>query len=248
MPIQNSINTESVFPASTSLLPGATFIPNFTSNISTGTTTLYTVPSGKKAVIIGSTGWNSSAGNIVAYWVAGIAGVDHRVSADATIVTLTQHTTVPQAPILNAGDTIKIVTTTNNGLNEWLKIIEFSENSSLKRVSLEAPASGDNTLYTVPSGKKAVLITNATGFSPLGVTAFSNESGGSINIYYNLVPSGGSVATSNRISALIAASNNALNLSGNMSATMAAGDFINANLSSAGTSSLLWINVNELDA
>ena len=245
--LQNSSDLDRFITTASWPLSGCDVMATFTSNISIGTTTLYTVPTGKKAMVLGGTGWNSSGGNIVATWVYGVGGVDHRMSPDTTIGTLAQHVVTPQTAFLNAGDTVKITTTTNNGLNQWTKILEFDANSQVKSVFLEAPASGNNTLYTVPTGKKAIIGATGAGFAS-AIVYFSNESGAAKTFYCNLVPSGGAVATTNQITGNITANDEAINTSGNTNAVMAAGDFINVNLSAAATASLAWVNIFETNA
>jgi len=219
-------------------------------NIATGTTDLYTVPAGKRAVMGYSLLHNASGvGNIVWNYAIKVSGTSYRINSNTTTANAATSTAVIPNIILEAGEIFQITTATNSGANFWCKIFTFDANFPLYSPKIFNPASGDNTLYTCPADTKAV-ITTANGnenIASTGLMSALNNSGGALNFSTYVVPSGGSTGTTNRIFNAIAIGDLTSNIAFTTNAILNAGDFLVFNLSGAGgANSICWTNVFEL--
>ena len=233
-------------------LTGAKYINVLGGSLATGNSDLYTTPSNKRAFVLGTTtSYQASGGNIVAFLQFKTAGgTYYQIGAAQTISTGTTNLTVgiqgSTGFVLEPNEIISVNTTTNPGLNMRFSVIEFDSTNSFHSPRILIPASGDNTVYTVPIGKSAFIYGTATdGFTGGNSLVFFNSSGGSITIHWNIVPNGGSAGSTNEITA----SASVTNASGNATATpmaLGSGDFVSINLGSTGTASLAWINAVEM--
>jgi hypothetical protein len=102
----------------------------------------------------------------------------------------------PHFPILENGQTLSVYTTVA-GANIFISVIEFDDTSPLKSVNVLSLSSGDNTIYTCPSGYTSRILGRGPGAGVLspkwpGVVGYENESGASRSVYVNFVPVGGS--------------------------------------------------------
>src|SRR4051794_16203884 len=103
-----SNNTINGWPFGIPPLLGAKYVPLSGLNLSTGNTDLYTVPSGRKCLILAVPGrqYNTSAGSIVFFMQVKVSGTYYRLTSNTTSVTLTSSSNgaVSTVPIvLNAG-------------------------------------------------------------------------------------------------------------------------------------------------
>jgi hypothetical protein len=230
-------------PLGTAAMPNLSLTQIYASNQSTGDHSLFTVPAGKKAVCIASV-HNTSVGNI---------GCTPKMSFDGGVTYIqTNGATTPAANgtsngitweyVGAAGDVFGLTTATNNGANIFGIAYVFDASSVIKTVKLTSFTDGNNTLYTVPAGKKA--------FTPFGygvlLTGSANASAmyaittGATTVKFNIVQSGGSVGSTNQVSTASISS-----IGGPASfIAMNAGDFINVNTTAASTS-LAWVTVVE---
>jgi|SRR5690349_21119452 len=245
----NSVNG---FPLGTFYFPNVSFPKVWQAAINTGDTDLYTCPSGRRAIILACYFTNNSGvGNIVAYVEAKISSVYYRLSANATITNGTINNTAnPQPFILEAGQGFSINSTTNNGLTAGLRVIEFDNSSPLKTVSLLSLSAGNNTLYTVPTGKTALLLSSTGSSQPslpgfqFGFVFYGNTSTVNRTVSMNAVPSGGSVGGSNLILASTTVANNNFS-SPTIQFNLFDGDFINVNTDANTATQIAWVNVYE---
>ena len=217
-------------------VPDASY-PNIVgSNLPMGDNNLYTVPSGKRLVCnLSCVPYNQSAGNITAYMEYRRSGTYYQIINSVTVSTLSVSTISPNLIILEAADVLAVNTTTNNGLNIGYCGCLISNNSPLKTSSVLALSNGDNTIYTCPSGKSAILIS----------TYYFNNSGGSITTYFNIVPSGGSPGATNKYSATSAVTNASSRIF-QIPYTLSAGDFVSVNVSAGTAGQQAWCNVIEV--
>jgi hypothetical protein len=236
-------------PAGTAYFPNMLPVQIFQTNLSVGDHALYTVPTGKKA--LASVSVHNTAGGATG------SPATPKVSFDAGVTYLATNGTTTTSPqntgnasilnweyVFNAGDVIGLTTATNNGVNVFGTVYLFDATSPLKTVKLTSFSDGNNTLYTVPSGKAAftvfgygnIISGNANAPTMNAVTTAT------VTIKFNIVLSGGSVATTNEIfNASLATS-----INGPTNAiTMAAGDFINVNTSAGASTSLAFVTVLE---
>jgi hypothetical protein len=257
----NSIqyNTGSTFGGEGCLSPAGTLLPNasFKSSIvhstSTGNTDIYTCPANKRAIITEITVFNghaSTSSTLVP--MLKIGSTYYPMTPSATVTNqLTGSRSVTY--ILEAGETIA-VNMTQQPFNVVATIMEFDNTSNLKSAKITTPTltSGDNTIYTVPNGKSALVLNNTltmcSGTS--GTFGYGNASGGNITVKFNVVASGGSPSTSN----LMSPNNGTTNVIATglgyaptaTSFSMGAGDFISVNLSGGGSDQIAFVTVVEM--
>lgn len=198
--------------------------------VNTGDTDLYTVPTGKIALVGIMTGYNNSGvGNIVAFSQVKVAGTYYRLSTSATIASAAQGAISP-ATWLVAGDILAINTTTNNGLNITASVVEFDAGGPIAVGRVLGPSTGDNTLYTCPAGKNATLVSPLTTAMSSGAFVFVADAGGARTISINLVPSGGSPSSANKVTASVSVSASNRNAATALPACLGAGDFLSLNV------------------
>lgn len=224
------------------LLVNAKYIAAQSLNMVATTTDVYTVPTGKRALILGAYLANQGANNPNIQVKYKIGGSYYRATATSLISSGTV-TTVAHTIVLEAGESISI-TTDASGISYWVRGVEYDANVALYSPRLVSLSSGNNTLYTVPSGKTAYVWANNTP-GTTGQVFFGNDSGGTRTISYNQIPSGGSVSTDNQVTAAISAGNASLNTQGVIS-SMGAGDFININTNAATATQMCWTVVAEI--
>jgi hypothetical protein len=228
-----------------SVLTGVTYASFFVGNAGSGDITLYTVPSGFRALI--QTQDFNTAGSTTTYFPEikiGGAGSFYHVSGTSTTATLNENN-FNLGMVLEPGD-VFAYNTSQAGLNISGTVILFSTNSPLKTKRFYTGwVNGNNTVYTC---KSTALI---AGFSPFfnsstgASVSYVNQSGSSATISWNLVKNGNSVGSTNEI-----ANNNNAAVTNNSSAGgtsnyyMAAGDFISINTNQTGQQ-IAWVNVFE---
>lgn len=249
--IQNSLDS-----FNNCINPGGNFIPTgrivqvLENDLAVGTTTLYTVPAGKKAALVSGSHYNANASSLQFYYTGSISGTDVKLGNSTNVSAGASSVSVGNMLILEAGEVLKIVVSTNGNLNIAAKIIEFDADVPIKTASVYEPSSGENTLYTCPTGKIAAFLNSSlTDFiGPSGaVYNLHNASGTTIVSYFHIVPSGGTAGTTTRLTTnRSAVDGNVSGESGN--GFLNAGDFVSVNLNNTGTNSMLWVNVIELNA
>jgi hypothetical protein len=253
----NSIqyNDGAAFAGSMCLTPAGTIAPNaaFKSSIktfsATGNSDLYTCPANKRAIITEMTVFNGHATNsstLVA--MLKIGGVYYPASASTSV--LAQSTGSRSVTyVLEAGE-ILAVNMSQQPFNVVVSIMEFDNTSNLKSAKLTTSTltSGDNTVYTVPNGKSALVLNNTLTMcsGTQGTFTAGNNSGGNITYKWNVVPSGGSVGTTNQMSASVTVSTGAASSQTLTGFTMGAGDFISVNLSAGTSDQIAFVTVVEI--
>lgn len=225
------------------------------SNLSIGTTDLYTVPTGRRALIQGCTGVATGGGAVTVASQFKIGGTYYPIANSTASVGTTLQTSLGGFPgnVLEATDIVSIVTSVNNGLNMYCAVVEFDNTSALRGIRQIGLSTGDNTIYTVPAGKTATFtqLTNSTTLSAnnSGSIKICNDAGGTHTFAVNNVPSGGSPASTNLMGAgsTLVASNCGTNTTGGTTAfyTLAAGDFISVNSSAGNAAQTVLIPVIE---
>lgn len=245
-----AVSVPQVNPALGPLLLGAKFITGLFGNISTGDTDLYTVPTGKRAIVTTMCGFNPSAGSITWYPKVKISGTYYRLNSGSAAGAGTFSAPTSVSFILEAGEILAINTITTNGLNVSTSIIEFDAASPLKTVKLAGLSTGDNTLYTCPSGKTALPLGPSLLFGGINPTVFCpflyvvGDASGGDTFVLHLVPSGGSAGSTNKI-ATVTPSANARGTA-SFAGSLGAGDFIVVNASTGDAAQIAWMNLVEL--
>jgi hypothetical protein len=253
----NSIqyNNGSSFSGSMCLTPAGTIAPNaaFISSIktfsSTGNNDLYTCPANKRAIITEMTVFNGHATNSSTLVpMLKIGGVYYPAGPSTSIIA--QSTGSRSVTyVLEAGEIIA-ANMTQQPFNVVVSIMEFDNTSNLKSAKLTTSTltSGDNTVYTVPNGKSALVLNNTLTMcsGTQGTFTAGNNSGGNVTYKWNVVPSGGSVGTTNQMSASTTISTGAGSSQTLTGFTIGAGDFISVNLSSGTADQIAFVTVVEM--
>jgi len=174
MSIQNNINGGTF--GVQGYISGAILYPNvFGSALVMGDNDLYTVPTGKKAMLVGYSVFAPSLA-VDYYPTLKSSSVYYRLAATVTAAAATAASVTIASPvILSAGETFAVNTATNDGLNIWLRVIEFTE-GNFKAANILGPANGNNTIYTCPTGKSAIFVHPTVNTDP--AILLSNDSGG----------------------------------------------------------------------
>lgn len=200
----------------------------------TGDNDVYTCPTGRKAIVTSMEFWNTSGTSPNVIGKAKISGTYYRKTA-TTAITSGTSTVIRGIIPLAAGDKLNLNFSTGIACNVAVAILEFDANSPVVFARIAGTMiNGDNTLYTCPAGYTAkplaLLDFSAAGSTGVGSFVFANDSGGSLTLVTNIVPSGGSVSSSNKFGSS-SASNNAVT-SPSLSFSLEAGDFISINTAS----------------
>lgn len=203
-------------------------------NLSIGTTDLYTVPTGRRALVLQMFGYNTSAGTISVTPKLKVSGTYYALNG-AGAVGVASHNALALGmsavlSLLEPGDTLSVLTATNAGLNLVTQLVEFDSASPLKQGRLIGPSSGDNTLYTCPSGKTATTLPIATSvatvYAPIQFTSDASRT-----VHANLVPSGNSPSGTNQITGATSVFSGQPNNIGAFSGlNLGPGDFISINV------------------
>lgn len=223
------------------------FVEAYGNNLASGTTDVYTVPTGKKALIIGISLHNQTGSTITYSFSAKISETYYRLSSNQSIASGTGQSSYNDicSTCLNAGESLAI-TTDVAGLNLFVKILEFNSSAPIYTTRLLTLDAGNNTLYTCPSGKMAWLLASGGGMSFLNYGTFYwyNSTASAVNYTWYVVPNGQSPSTSNRIygqASLSANSRSVINAYINLNA----GDSIVLNVGTANAGHA-WVSYIEL--
>ena len=170
-------------------------------SFASGDNDFYTVPPGKRAFAIGFV-FNPNVTSLTAIPKINLAGAGtrYRVNANATAAQNVAAVTLSwNGLIAEAGDIFSL-NLSEGSVNVWVNIYQFDNTNALKSPRQATWINGTNTIYTVPGGKHAYLMTPIgqgmwTSGSAVGGFVVSNESGSSVAYTMASVPSGGSTAT-----------------------------------------------------
>lgn len=171
----------------------STFVSGLGASLAIGDTDVYTVPSGRRACVIGSFLDNQSGGSVTYFSELKHSGIYYRVSSNATAASgsIANPSTFTSL-VLSAGDSIAINVATTAGANVIYEILEFSDSSALIGAYLFGTTTGDNTIYTVPAGKTAKATSFASIISARQVVPIGTGAVAPGNTFIKCVKSGGS--------------------------------------------------------
>lgn len=213
-----------------------------------GDLSLYTVPAGKRATIMLSA-LNLNGATLTYILKMTIGASTFQIGASATLANNANSTlaiALNSYPIGEAGD-VFVINVDKSGVNLFGYILTWDDSEGMKSARLVTPASGDNVVYTCPTGKVAIVF-NASNAGNAPFRLYNN-SGGTRTYKWNNVPNAGSAAAANQLVAsktIITASN-----SNDVAepCALAAGDFISINVDANATASIAVLeNVMEIDA
>lgn len=243
---------KSILPNLSGLFPAMKLPTARSFSLAVGENDLYTVPPGRKALYLDVMVTNPTGASISYYSSIKISGTYYRISTTISEpsqgighnfgLVASRGTPI----VMNAGESIS-VNATATGMTAWAYIVEFDDASPLNRADLKTFASGNNTLYTVPTGKSIALgvpgitAANQPAFQMSGMV-YMNGSGSTrtlTGIY--LVPSGGNVSSSNQFAGLNTVTTNT-GFSKFFFGGLAAGDQIIFVLDSNASGQYAWMN------
>lgn len=234
-----------------SVLPNPLAINIYKNITSTGDTDLYTVPANRRAIVCETTFYNNSGSPGLVFNEVKIGGVYYQTVAAGGTLSNNLATTRSSHYILEAGETFA-VSAAMQPINVWAGALEFDNTSNLKSAKLTTFVAGNNTVYTVPNGKSAILFPN-TLLMCSGVTgtlSYGNLSGTPTvttrTITLNLVKSGGSVGTTNQICPTTTVANPSLFAPSVTGLTLSAGDFYSVNTDSNAAGQFAFVTVVEI--
>ncbi len=159
-------------------------------------------------------------------------------------------------PILEAGEQIAF-TVTGGAMCLFVSIIEYdvpADGSGLKSVKLLSLNTGDNTLYTCPSGYRTRVWVSTHELNAdstyAGSVYYRNESGASVTVYPNLVASGGSpgaigAGSNAAIAAASAVANNG-QVNQSIPPYMEAGDYVSFNVTATSVNHRAFLTLSEI--
>lgn len=186
-------------------ITGVRFPKAYATNMgASGDNDLYTVPANKLALVVDVllTNPTGNSGPITALAEAKVAGVYHTFDFISNALAVGNFgKSQSMAPfLLHAGETFA-VNTDRAGGSVWASIIEFDATANINDARLFSLASGDNTVFTVPSGKTVQFVgyPSALNLPQGGWIWYWNASLGIRTIKANVVPSGSSPSVNNQI-------------------------------------------------
>lgn len=208
----------------------------------TGDLDLYTVPSGKRALIHTHQLYNPTGGSITFFPQAKIGGTYYPMAASAAApagsITATQGSPI----ILEAGE-IYACNVTATGAIVGANLVLFDNTYPAKGVRLTTYVSGDNVFYTVPAGKTALWF-GGTTLTPSGAIQIVNRSGATRDMVMKITPSGSSTISLGSVGSV--ANNTTSNFSSPV--ILGAGDVLTINTNSAVAGQFFFGCVLEIDA
>lgn len=179
---------------SNSPLKNPIIVPAFASSLISGTTDIYTVPTGKKALLLGGQIRNTTGSSVQYYLQLKHLGNYYRLGTN-TSATANSTSSSSLYFLFEAGESISIGTTAT-GLNAFYSVIEIDDDSLISRSTIFSGISGDNILLTSPTGKGAILLSTGEAIrSQSGTLSFLSGSGSSSTMQIHIVPPAGSPST-----------------------------------------------------
>ncbi len=206
-----------------------------------GDVDIYTVPSGRRLLVLLARSFNANGSTSVGYIEVKISGTYYRLTANVSTNTLTPGSFTPSF-VAEPGDIIAFNATQANQ-TFWLNAIEYDSTVTLYSPRITSFVNGNNTVYTVPSGKTATGIAAASISPTSAPSSYFNFTTVSRTVTTYMVQSGGSPSVNNQTQATATVVN--LAGLGFITASMAAGDSIVVATDSNSGSQFAWVTVSE---
>lgn len=242
------------YPSQGVLLPNAKGKHVYSTNLTTGDTDVYTVPTGKRFLLTGVWVYNSSGGNITWYPEAKVSATYYRLASNSTTATVAITNLGNMGGyVLDAGESLSFNTATNNGLDVHVHGIEFDSTGFLKGLRSLGPATGDNTMYTCPAGYYACILGPAGGLPIIMSQSFNAtayeciaDAGGTRVFKLQLVPTGQAANAKHQIATVTAGASTRGTLNISQQFYMEVGDFLNLNLDTGNAGESFWGTILEI--
>lgn len=210
---------------------------------------VYTAPANRRALVTIGKAYNKNAATATVGAFLKSGGNYYRISADVAPTTETASALVLIAPIvLEPGESIA-VNSDKATVNIGFQVTEYDNTTAMYTAKLTSLANGDNTLYTVAASTSARILKQIDGSFNTGTIAVGiwNNSGGVRSIYFNHVPSGSSVGTTNQQIPQLSLSNDGVEtLVAGLTSFMPTGDFLSVNTNAATATQFAWVTVIEI--
>ncbi len=249
------------------LLPGATFKKCVANISASGNTDIYTVPAGKRAFFLGLHASGGAGGFVLVYPQVKIGGTLYALdSIGACDPSGSNPGAVPLAPrvpyIGEAGEILTINASSSQPFNVWASILEFSDTGPARTVKVVSALSAGTTVYTVPSGKTAILLNSwlSMSFPSQAVIAWQpviglwNGSGATRVFRFSFCPSGTAIwLAANQfdngesvLNGSFGKSSNGQVGDGAFPVILTAGDFVGTWPDANASPCLIWVTVLEI--
>lgn len=229
-------------------LTGASFPAARSYATASGDVDVYTAPSLKRALVLSAGGYNTTGGTLNWFPQIKSGGNYYRMATSAAVVLHNSAANTPVGIVLEPGESIS-VNTDGVGMNYTFSVIQFDSTSPLRTAKLLGPATGNNTLYTVPAAKTAWVL-GGTGltWNVTSALTFVSDAGGTRAFLMCSVASGGvttcAADSANEINkGSSAASTRTSAISVPM--TLNTADFVVVNVDTGAATQIVWINVLE---
>jgi len=202
-----------------------------------------TVPVGKRWAVLSLQAYNTGAvGTVnVALALKSVAAAYYQLQTVVAVnaaSALTSNTAI--SIILEAGEGIAaVVTTTANQLNTNVAVIEFDATCRLFSPRKLGVVTGANTIYTVPPGFSATMLSNTRGQTNCDMR-FSADTGGTRTVQVHFVPNGGSVGAATQIA--VSSTTAGVTSSYSLGVGAEPGDFVNLSVSLGAATQIAWLN------
>lgn len=178
--MSGSLDLNSTFVNFTKLVPNASFVDSSGTMEARATTTIYTVPVGKKLMVyaVGILNKESLTTTIKVYKESG--GVYDFIGGSLNISSLGRTTTLfgNSGFVLNEGENLAVVSSTSSINYFGMVGALIPSTSTYKTIATSSITTSTTTLYTVPVGKTAYIVPTNSAISYISI---SNNTGVNVN-------------------------------------------------------------------
>lgn len=218
---------------------------------------IYTVPAGKRGLVLAVSFYNNDAGanNVQLNCSFKKAGNYYLLFQRSALAQHSTATMVCDPPFFGeAGDVFSLRAVNPSGsesTNYIMYIWEFPNTIGFKTYKIAPLVNGANVLMTVPAGKSSRLIgdtnTSAAMYACGSFLTIFNGSGGARNYSVNVIPNGGVLGATNQFELLTALANGSfkafIDIAGMI---LTAGDSIVVTTNSGAGNQIAWCTVEEI--
>lgn len=229
-------------------LPNSKFVSVLKPSIATGVQDLYTAPPNRRAIVTLVCGLNLTGLSVTYNFQVKFGSPTYFRLSPATVLG-NGAAIVALAPnnyILEPGDTVAFNSNTGAGFNLSMIVVEFDNTSKLSSKKVTGLTTGANTVYTVPIGKTALLVSSSTASFQLNATLLAFVACGAVGatVNWHLCNSGDTVSSANQYTANQTLAANGL-VNSVLEASLVATQFVAVNVTAGDAAQWAWINVVE---